>query len=47
MKNDCKNDEDDTEEFFIDKIVFHRIIRSNKHRYAEVGELLYRIRWYE
>ena len=40
------SNEDDTEEFVMDKIVNHRINKSKKHRYAEVGEQLYRIRWY-
>ena len=40
-------DEDDTEELVMDKIVSHRTNKSKKHRHAEVGDLLYRIRWYD
>lgn len=43
---DSRNEEDETEEFFMDKIIGHHTNKSKKHQYASVGELLYRIRWY-
>ena len=47
MKDGNPNNEDETEEFVMDKIISHRINKSKKHRYADVGDLLYRIRWYD
>lgn len=47
LDNDHKNDKDDAEDIFMGKIVIDRTNKSKEHKYASVGELLYRIRWYD
>ena len=39
--------EPDTDELVTDKIISHKKNRLRKHPHADVGKLLYRIRWYE
>ena len=36
----------DTEEFVIDKVVDHKVYRNRRHKFANVGELLFKVRWY-
>lgn len=47
VDGDNKDNEDETEEFVMEKVISHRTNKSKKHRHAEVGKLLYRIRWYD
>ena len=36
----------DTEEFVIDKVVGHKVNRNRRHKFANVGELLFKVLWY-
>ena len=36
----------DTEEFVIDKVVDHKLNKNRRHKFANVGEPLFRVRWY-
>lgn len=45
--NDRKIDECGTEEFGTDRILIHQTKKSKKHQYSTLGELLYRICWYD
>lgn len=40
------DDEKETEEFVINKVVNHRTNKSRNHQYADYGEPLYRVRWF-
>ena len=36
----------DTEEFVIDKVVDHKLNKNRRHKFVNVGEPLFRVRWY-
>ena len=36
----------DTEEFVIDKVVDHKLNKNRRHKFANVGEPLFLVRWY-
>lgn len=44
-RSGCENDDED-DEFVMDRVITHRVNKNKKHQYSNVGIYLYCVRWF-